>query len=128
MTTSIGEFVVDLHPLPTQPVIAVIAERDSFDDALIQLIRRLGFYAVLHDLDSPHPQPGYPVIAVTTSSRRVAALAAMAPYRLATIVGVGVDRSAERANLLSTTGMRRLLGVLGDAGAQHRQLRLSASA
>lgn len=127
MTTSVSDLDVDLHPLPTQPVIAVIAEHDGFDDALIRLIRRLGFYAVLHDLDSRDPQPGYPVIAVTTSSRRVAAVATMAPYRMATIVGVGVDRSAERANLLSTNGMRRLLSVLGDAAAQHRQLRLSAS-
>ncbi|NMO03472.1 helix-turn-helix domain-containing protein [Gordonia sp. TBRC 11910] len=111
---------------PTTPVVAVIAEHDILDDAVVALVEKLGFVAVVHDVESPDARrPGYAVVVITRSPHRYEPLAASPAYRLATIVGIGVSdgQPASVGAVATAAATTKLSAVLSEACRHHPQMR-----
>lgn len=112
---------------PTTPVVVVVAEHDILDAAVVSLVEKLGFVAVIHDVDSPGARPtGYAVVAITRERRRYVPLASMPAYRMATIVGIGLAEvtSTPASRIATAAGVAQLRAVLADAARHYPQLEI----
>lgn len=76
----------------TRPVVAVIAEDDVFDAALLALVRGLGFDALLLDLDDEPPAitaDQHPVASIVRTLRRIPQLRQRPHTRMSTVIAIG---------------------------------------
>ncbi|GAB19687.1 putative LuxR family transcriptional regulator [Gordonia effusa NBRC 100432] len=109
----------------TTPVVAVIAEHDILDAAIVALVEKLGYVAVIHDIDTPGARlAGYAVVVVTRSPQRYGLLATLLRYRLATIVGITVSggKAPTADGIATATGAAQLAAVLSDVANRHQRL------
>ncbi|AZG46706.1 helix-turn-helix transcriptional regulator [Gordonia insulae] len=125
MTVDIDrELRVPLHSLPTPATVAIIAERDLLDAALVALVERLGFHTVLVDLDL-ETGPVRPMVAVVRSDANLARLRSRAEMQQCVIAAIGIDiRDAPGVAIAdSPLAARRLQQVLEETARRRPTLR-----
>ena len=91
MTSAIDSVRSTQPATSPRPVVAIIAEGDLFDAALVTLVRDLGFDAVLIDLDVEPPSitaDQHPVATIVRSARRIPQLRTRTYLRASTVIGL----------------------------------------
>ncbi|MEE4023829.1 regulator [Gordonia sp. PKS22-38] len=125
MTSQIDrELRVPLYPLPSPTTVAIVAERDISDAALVALVESLGYHAVVVDLDA-HPEPLPPAIAIVRSADKLARFRALRGMRNCLIAAIGVDlRDAPGVAIAdSPLAARQLERLLEQAARRRPELR-----
>lgn len=116
---------VPLHPLPTPATVAVVAERDLMDAALVALVTRLGFHAVLVDLDTGTTVPLRPVVAIVRSDDKLTRLRRRDDLRQCIVAAIGIDiRDAPGVEIAdSPLAARQLQAILDETARRTPALR-----
>ena len=92
MTADINQTLnIPVTPLPSTVTVAVAAEHDLVDVALVALLERLGYRSAVIDLDAARAlHPGCLAVVVRTSVR-VRQVSSNPLLRKAHVIGIGVD-------------------------------------
>ncbi|MXP21660.1 hypothetical protein GIY30_09905 [Gordonia sp. HNM0687] len=125
MTSQIDqELRVPLYSLPSPATVAVVAERDLTDAALVALVESLGYHTVVIDLDvNATPMP--PTIAIIRSADKLARFRARRGMHNCLIAAIGIDiRDAPGIAIADSPLAARQLETLLEQTARRRpQLR-----
>ncbi|NDK90754.1 response regulator transcription factor [Gordonia desulfuricans] len=92
MTTDVDDDLnVPVRPLPPSRSVAVIAEHDLADVAYLAFVERLGYRAVIVDVDAGNPLPvPAPAVVIVRSVDRLNRFLATRASATAQIIGIGI--------------------------------------